>query len=522
MTRFNTAVTGRNKTVNHEGALAYKLNPELELYAAVVTTALDNKFYESSDDRVERIRNLIKKVDPTFVAKLAVYAREKMYLRTIPLCLIVELAKVHNGDDLVGRMTAKVVQRVDEITELLGYYEKSNSRTAEKKLNKISNQIINGLKVSFNNFDEYQFAKYDREGGVKLKDALFLVHPTATGKTKKERDAKQKVFDKIVTGTLDKPYTWEVELSELGQQKFENTAAKELAFKKKWEELIDAKNDEGYPLLGYMALLRNLRNILEANVSAKHILKVASRLGNPKEVVRSKQFPFRFLSAYNEIEKLAKGHAPIIIEALEDAMIASAENIKGFNIDTRVLIACDVSGSMTTNISEKSTVRNYDVGLTLGMLLNNKCKNVVTGVFGDDWKTVALPKKQILANVHKMDKLGSLVGWSTNGYKVIQKLRKDKEVMDKVMIFTDCQLWDSSSGYGADHHLKTEWEQYKKEVAPEAQLYLFDLAGYGNTPIDVSRKDVSLIAGWSDKVFEVLDALQKGGSAIGEIDKIEL
>jgi 60 kDa SS-A/Ro ribonucleoprotein len=87
------------------------------------------------------------------------------------------------------------------------------------------------------------------------------------------------------------------------------------------------------------------------------------------------------------------------------------------------------------------------------------------------------------------------------------------------MIFTDCQLW-STNGNGM---LAQEWAAYRANVAPQARLYLFDLAGLGTTPLDVrSRDGVALIAGWSDKIFDVLAAIENGGSALTEIEKIDL
>ncbi len=86
------------------------------------------------------------------------------------------------------------------------------------------------------------------------------------------------------------------------------------------------------------------------------------------------------------------------------------------------------------------------------------------------------------------------------------------------MIFTDCQLWNSNGG---DVQLKDVWKQYKT-IAPAAKLYLFDLAGYGNVPLDITKEDVHLIAGWSDKVFDILSAIDNGSDALKEIKAIGL
>ena len=274
--KFNLLSKLKNQTVNHAGAKAFTLSPEMELYTVVVTWSLNDSFYEKDQERLTRLQKLISACDPVFVGKLAVYARTKMYLRSVPLVLVTELARLHSGDNLVARVTDGVIGRADEITELLACYELLNERKGTKKLNRLSKQLQKGLSTAFNRFDEYQFGKYNRDGVIKLRDALFLVHPRA------KDDAQQALFNKIVNGTLETPYTWEVELSAIGQVSYESDEAKALAFRAKWEELIDSGK------LGYMALLRNLRNIQEAGVSYAHFEKVCIRLADADEVAKAK------------------------------------------------------------------------------------------------------------------------------------------------------------------------------------------------------------------------------------------
>ena len=493
--------------LNHEGAEAFRMTPEMELYTAVVTSALEDSSYEGKPERVARITSLVPKVDPGFVARLAVYARREMNLRTIPMVLLVELARIHNGDDLVPRAVRGTVLRADEIAELLMCYQWLNPSGDVKKLARLSRGIQNGLKDAFNSFDEYQFAKYDRKDQpVKLRDALFLVHPKA------KDEAQQALFDKIAAGTLETPYTWETELSALGQKEFETPEAKAAAFKAKWEELIESRK------MGYMATLRNLRNILEAGVDADHVTQVCDYLSDPGQVRRSRQFPFRFLSAYIENRKVDSVHTAAVMTALEKAALASAENIAGFGPESSVLLACDVSGSMQSSVSRKSSVQLYDIGLMLAMLLKSRCQTVMSGMFGDTWKVVNLPQEGILANTVELRRREGEVGYSTNGHLVVDYLVNTRTRMDKVMIFTDCQLWNS---YGGKSNIRTSWLKYR-EMFPEAKLYLFDMAGYGQSPLRLEEDGVTLIAGWSDKVFDILDAVEHGSTAIEEINKIEL
>ncbi len=504
--KFNLTTKGVGKVLNYESAQAYKLSPQWELYSLVVTSSLSNTFYEKNDTRIERLRQLVAKCDPVFIAKLAVYARDKMNLRSIPLVLAVELSKVHSGDSTVGRLVSRVVMRADEITELLAYYQLANARKDTKKLNRLSKQIQNGLQEAFNRFDEYQFAKYNRDAEIKLRDALFLVHPKAKDK------AQQAVFDKIVADALTTPYTWETELSALGQTKFVSDKERRNAVRAKWEELIESGK------VGYMALMRNLRNILEAEVSKDHIKAICQQISSEQGVLRSKQLPFRFLAAYREISNHKSKYAGQVMDALETAVTASSQNISGFDEDTSVLIACDVSGSMQQPVSAKSKVLLYDIGLMLGMLLRSRCRSAVTGMFGDTWKVINVPSRSILANADTFYQCEGEVGYSTNGFLIIKDLIKRKTQIDKVIIFTDCQLWNSDNN---DAHIMGLWGEYKK-LYPQSKLYLFDLAGYGNMPLNIMDNDVHLIAGWSDKIFDVISAIDKGGDALAEIKSVEL
>ncbi|UPT67303.1 MAG: hypothetical protein M0D57_00985 [Sphingobacteriales bacterium JAD_PAG50586_3] len=139
-------------------------------------------------------------------------------------------------------------------------------------------------------------------------------------------------------------------------------------------------------------------------------------------------------------------------------------------------------------------------------------------MFGDTWKVINMPKRNILSNVDEYCRREGEVGYSTNGYKVIENLLNSRTKADKVMMFTDVQMWNSTGG---DQTIQRVWAKYK-QFMPNAKLYLFDLAGHGTVPLQVHNNGVYLIAGWSDKVFDVLHALENGQTAIGYINQIEL
>ena len=526
MSKFNSNSKGSNTTVNHEGAVAYNISQEMELYSMVCTTTFTNKFYETQRDQLNRLRSLIRSVSPNFVARLAVYAREQMYLRTIPLVMTVELAKTHSGDDLISRMTQRVIQRADEITELLAFYQLSNQRTGEKKLAKLSNQIKKGIRNVFQSgiFNAYQYSKYNRKKEVRLRDALFLTHP------KPQNDEQKELFDAITSDTLETAYTWESQLSEAGKADSDVTSKKVV-----WEEMISSKK------MGYMATLRNLRNILEEGVSKAHVEQVCAFLSNPTAVRNSKQLPFRFLSAYrmlngsypadrgwgskpNDVEGITSPYMSMVLTALECAISESIHNIPMFD-NENVLVATDVSASMMIPVSDRSVITTYDIGTVLSMMLYKKCESAVTGMFGDSWKVVNFPKNDILRNADEIYKREGEVGYSTNGYKVLDWACKSKVKYDRVMMFTDCQMWDSDDmrgGYArGGGSMSTSWNAYRAKN-PNCKLFLFDLQGYGTTPVDIRDNNVHLISGWSDKIFDILASVENGSDALEDIKSIEL
>ncbi|MCK5017770.1 MAG: TROVE domain-containing protein [Candidatus Peribacteraceae bacterium] len=510
---------GSSNTVDHTrrdvDMTSFSMAPDIDLYSRVCTMSLGNRFYESDRESMGELVRLIGENTPEFVAKLAVYAREKMYLRQIPLILVVELAKIHRGDDLISRTIQRVVQRADEITELLAYYQVSNSRDGQtKKLNKLSNQIKKGIRKVFESgrFDEYNYSKYNRGSNVRLRDALFLTHPKPQNKEQKS------LFDKIASDTLEIPFTWETQLSESGQ----TGQSKKIV----WETLIDSGK------MGYMAMLRNIRNFLKEDVSMEHIKKVCSTLSDRDMVLKSKQLPFRYLSAYrvligtnygwgfeNQIPDYITNspYLDMILDTLETAISYSVDNMPDFR-DKNVLLSTDVSGSMISPISPKSVVQGFDIGALMCMIADKAFKNSTTSIFGDDMMILESGGDKILNNVQEVYNEEGKVGYSTNGWKVIDYALQSEQSYDNIMIFTDCMLYGRTSGsrYIDNHTVDELWSLYRNRY-PQAKLYLFNLSSYGTTPVKMLNNGVFLISGFSDKIFDILHRVENGGTAMGEI-----
>jgi hypothetical protein len=245
----------------HEGAPARNISPELQLRRSVLACLLwESQFYEDGIEIAGRIAELVPKVAAEKVAALAIEGRERMKLRHAPLLLVREMASHKTHRALVSETLGQIIQRADELAEFVAIYWKDGRVP-------LSGQVKKGLAAAFPKFDEYQLAKYDRGGPIKLRDVLFLCHA-------KPRDQVQAdVWKKLVSGSLTTPDTWEVALSS-GADKREA-----------WERLLREQK------LGALALLRNLRNMREAGVDGSLVL---SALGS---MSTARVLPFRFLAA---------------------------------------------------------------------------------------------------------------------------------------------------------------------------------------------------------------------------------
>src|SRR5246127_2158964 len=188
----------------HEGAPARNVSTELQLRRSVLACLLwESQFYEDGVEIAGRIAELVPKVGADKAAKLALEAREQMKLRHAPLLLVREMARHKAHRAPVSETLARVIQRADELAEFVAIYWKDGRVP-------LSGQVKKGLAAAFPKFDEYQLAKYDRGGPIKLRDVLFLSHA-------KPRDDQQAgVWKKLTWGRLAVPDTWEVALSAAG------------------------------------------------------------------------------------------------------------------------------------------------------------------------------------------------------------------------------------------------------------------------------------------------------------------
>jgi len=470
----------KNKPVNHAAATAYIPNAYNKLYLECATSLFgEKKFYEDNSKQIVKDIKEMLDIDPTFVMQLAIFCKEELNLRTIPLVM---LAEACNAESTIGHSQKillaanRIVTRADALTELLSYQLNTYGKPIPKAMRKI-------LRGGLNACDEYELAKYaGKKQKVSMRDVLFLARP-------KPKDVnQQKLFNKLAKNELKNTRTWESVVSKDGNNK------------ESWEKIL--------PSMNYMALLRNLRNLIEQKVDNKLYIK---RLDDKKEVLKSKQFPFRFYSAHKVVSSLNTSKNSIVLDALENAINYSLENVP--KISGKTLLVADHSGSMESKPSERSQLSMKtiaDVCLSMGQTVFTE---KLTGCFGDTFEYVHTNKKSILSNMKLLEDID--VGYSTNGYTIIEKLITDSESVDRVIIFTDCQLWDSAY----DTSLEKKWKQYTKSINIDAKLYIIDMSGYGTLQFPEGAKNVINIAGWNESIFKFINMYENSNKICLDIIK---
>lgn len=376
-----------------EGGIAARITPEQELRRTVAACMLwEDGFYESGQSIGDRIKGLVGKCRPEFVAACAYEARTKMKLRHAPLLLVREMARSTPAHRLlVAKLLPDVIQRADELAEFLAIY------WADGTHQPVSKQVKTGLAAAFHKFNEFQFAKYNRDGAVKLRDVLFQCH------AKPKTPEQEALFKKIIDGTLQTPDTWEVALSGGADKKetFERLMAEEK--------------------LGALAFLRNMRNMREAGVSEDAVKGYAAKV----DIARV--LPFRFIAAARAVPAWENMLEPLMLRACE-----GREKLAG-----KTVILLDVSGSMDSPISAKSDLRRLDAACGVAVLMRELCESVEILTFSNS--VVEVPARRGFALrdavVNSQPHQGTYLG------KAVELVNQAR-AYDRLVVLTDEQSAD--------------------------------------------------------------------------------
>lgn len=475
MAKFNPKASVKNtpKTTNRCGWPAYQQGDEERLVSAVLTCLVgEPKYYGSTDNDIVKLALSIAEKNPKFIASLAVYARREFHMRSVSHMLTAILAYSCKGKN--GKITRSVfpavVVRPDDMTEILSCYLVLFSKP-------IPNALKKGLSDALTKVGEYGLAKYRGErNALKMRDLIRLIHP-------KPLDDKQSdLWRRLIADELETPATWETELSR------DDGVDKKI----KWEKLINENK------LGYMALLRNLRNLILADVSQECMQKIYTKLSDKDEVKKNKLLPFRYLSAYKELQRVDKASSKIF-DVLEEALELSIDNMEKFKGVTAVVV--DVSGSMDTLVSSKSKMTCAEIGLLLGVMASKLCEEHFFLTFDTGlYRPKITTKGGILTQVKSIE----VNGGGTNVSLPFQCLLDTKIKVDRILLLSDNQANCGIRKY------QSIVDEYIKVINKDVVIHAVDMQGYGSVVFDPHRKNINFIAGWSEKILTLMSLFEEG------------
>lgn len=495
------ATDERTSGATFEGAPGYARDAKGELFLLAVTSFVtEDTFYEAAAERDARLRELVAKVavgDGDWVLRLVRWLRTGVHLRSVAVVVAAEAVRARLAAGIEGGNRAIVdaaLDRADEPGEFLAYWAGRYGRAFPKPVKRGVADAAARL------YSERSLVKYDGQArGFRFADVLELTHPSPRDERQstlfRHALARRHGRDDVVPGQLGVLQARRRLLAVPVEQRRELLTGDEGVLAPAgmtWEQVagwlqgpLDAAAWQALiPSMGYMALLRNLRNFDEAGVPDEVAAQVAARLADPDEVARSRQLPLRFLAAYRTAPSLRWGWA---LERALQASLCSVPSLAG-----RTLVLVDRSGSMFTGLSRRSALTRADAAAVFGASLAVRSEGADLVEFGTDNRVVRVRRGESVLSL--AGRFGNLGGTNT-----ADSVRRHYRGHDRVVIVTDEQAWGGWRG-----------EEPTKAVPERVPVYTFNVAGYqhGHGPSGVGNRHT--FGGLTDQGFDAIPLLEAG------------
>ncbi|MFG1695549.1 TROVE domain-containing protein [Nonomuraea sp. NPDC049309] len=522
MSKFNRAITRpavsspvKTESVpsgsTHEGAPGYARDAKSELFLLAVTNMVgEDSFYEKAGQRDDRFRDLVHRVaveDGEWMARFLPWLRSEANMRSASVVAALEAVKARLAAGRQGlnrRLVGSVLQRADEPGEALAYWASRYGRAIPKPVKRGIADAVQRL------YTERNLLKYDTGSkGYRFGDVIELVHPAPAEDKPWQGDLFAHALDRRHNRDNGIPESlamlhrrarlMAVPVGErraiVTEGRPEAVAATLADAGMTWEALagwlqgpMDARAWEAViPAMGYMALLRNLRNFDEAGVGDAVAQTVAARLADAEQVRRSRQFPFRFLAAYRAARSLRWAYP------LEQALGHSLANVPA--LPGRTLILVDRSGSMFGGVSAKSGLNRADSAAVFGSALALRAEAADLVQFGTSSAPVPFRAGESVLKV--MGRFGNLGGTDT-----AEAVRRHFRGHDRVVIVTDEQAWGGHRG-----------AEPARQVPGHVPVYTWNLAGYRYGHGPSGEGDRHTFGGLSDAAFRLIPLVEAGRNA---------
>lgn len=437
--------------------------------------------------------------------KLAVELRKDYNMRLNPQVIMVRASMHPKRAEWTEKNPGKfssyeelVMSRADEPMTQLAYFIAVNN--GKKKMPTI---LKKACAKKLSELNAYNVNKY-KNAEIGMINAVRLTHANSPVIDELMRNGSVKVEE------TDK--TWE-------QLKSEG---------KSWKEILKTIK------LGHMALLRNLRGIFSEIDDTELCAELLKQLKDG--VLKGKQFPFRYWSAYKAIENCSDvKHKPMILDALDECIDISVNNMP--HLKGRTMCLSDNSGSAWGSItSEYGTVTVAEIDNLSSVVTAMASDEGYVGKFGDTIKIVPIRKRVgAMAQTKELTSNGSSdVGGGTEGgiWEFFRDAIKNKDKYDNIVIYSDMQagtggLYGTSEhmseyrrlGFGCERRLSNTdgrminvyklVREYRKKVNSTVNVMLTQTAGYSDTLLPEMSYRTAICSGWTGKEATFLSAMTK-------------
>ena len=493
MANFNIFSSAKNKTDtrNEAGGHAYALSPEQQLAQLAATGCFNDTFYASAETQLEQILNVAQKIEPLFIAKTAIYARECGYMKDMPALLLAMLAERNVA------LCAQIFDRVIDGGKMLRNFSQMvrSGVTGRKSFGTRPKKLIQQWLLSAN---EKQLLQAAIGNNPSLADVVKMVHP-------KPREAWRaawfawligKPYERAALPPLTRAFEDykekrsgklpDVPFQLLTALELDTAAWAQIAHNGSWQQVRQSLNT-----FDRHGLFNNERIV-------RH---VAAKLTDANAIAKARVMPYQLLTAY----QAADGSIPSDIrEALQDAMEIAVQNVP--RLAGHIVVCPDVSGSMMSPVTgyrpgATTATRCVDVAalVSAAMLRHNPQARVLP--FDTCVAKIQLnPRDSIMTNAQKM---AELCGGGTACSAPLAWLNREKAPVDLLLMISDNESW-ADVARGKNSAMLAEWDKIK-ERCPQAKLVCLDIQPYATVQAS-NRHDILNIGGFSDQVFHLLGA----------------
>lgn len=518
---FSTKTKLSANRKNNAGGDACDFDPRHCLAQVAATNTFNGTFYATAEQNFNLAKEaaLRLKNDPEFIAKVAIYSRDKSYMKDMPCFLTVLLS------DISKPLFRKVFRRVVDNGKMLrNVIQMARSGVVTgKKINVSAGSWRHAIQEWFNTQSSLSIFKSSIGNNPTMHDILRMSHPRPNSIEKQSLFAylSGKEFD------LEKLPDQVKKLQDFKSGKTKNIPDVDFRFldslnlgQKEWEAIATQSPWQ----MTRMNLSTFARHGVFNNEDVVRI--VANKLKDEQLIKKSRAFPYQLFAAWRQIEN--QNVPQRIKSALESAMEIAIGNVP--EIPGKGLVCVDCSGSMSSPITGfryrrgNSSVSCSDVAGLLTSAVHRKNKSVEVWTFSDSANLVELsPENNVLKNTEKLN----LAGGGTNISAPIHRFNVDNKNADWILYVSDYESWIDSSSHSYGYNstgLSYEWDIFKKRNN-HAKLICCDLTPRDNSQI-CTRKDVLQVGGFSDQVFDVISSFVSQSKSedywVEEINKISL